>query len=142
MTETITLTVPVAMKHLHLVAQLGVQMADSVGPPRVPGEHVDFSGDVELALSEAFTNAVKHAPPSGSSARVIIEFSVGPGILTVAVKDRNPPFDPDVAPLADITTYPSGGFGVFLMKQVMDTVGYRRESGWNVITLSKLLKLD
>lgn len=140
MSEPIILTVPAAMKYLHLVSQFAVRVAGFIDPPKGPGDGVDFAHAFELALSEAFTNAVKHVQGFRALSKIIIEFEIEEDALSMSIKDRNPRFDPDVTPPADIRTFPVGGYGIFLMKQVMDRVGYRREVGWNVMTMSKKLK--
>jgi len=138
--ERIALTVPVKIKYLHLVSQFGVRAADSIEHPGGPNGESGFAHSFELALSEAFTNAVKHSQGSRALSKIIIEFEIEEDALSISVKDRNPRFDPDVAPPADIGTCPVGGYGLFLMKQVMDKVAYRREDGWNVMTMSKKVR--
>ena len=136
MTERITIILPSEMKYLHLVSQFGKRVAESLHQPQ--GEiKCAFSSTIELALSEAFTNSVKHKRLLQDESEVIITFEVEENELTVVIKDTNPRFDFKcvTAPCPD--DYPESGYGLFLLKRTMDTVNYCREKGWNVITMAK-----
>jgi len=141
MTEYITLTLPAEMKYLHLVSRFGARVADSITQPAGPNDVHGFSRAFELALSEVFTNAVKHKDGLQDESQVIIEFEAGENKLTVRVKDRNPRFDMESASAPQLSDYPDSGYGIFLLKQVMDTVTYRRKEGWNMITMAKNIVL-
>ena len=97
---------------------------------------------LNLALEEAVTNVVLYAYPEGQSGKVDIQASMKGRLLTFVISDAGVPFDPttEVAE-ADITLSvedrPIGGLGVFLVKQIMDTVSYQRTGGRNVLTLVK-----
>ena len=91
-------------------------------------------------MSEAFANAVKHRNDFDPEFQIVIEFEMNEAELTVTVKDRNPPFGLDwVSPL-ELSDHPESGYGLYLLKQVMDVVTYRRENDWNIIRMTK--KLD
>lgn len=99
---------------------------------------------LNLALEEAVTNVVLYAYPEGQSGEVDIQASMKGRLLTFVISDAGVPFDPttEVAE-ADITLSvedrPIGGLGVFLVKQIMDTVTYQWVGGRNVLTLVKNL---
>ena len=70
---------------------------------------------------------------------------IADGLLTLTVKDHGIPFDPtkhqeaDVE--ADLDDRPIGGLGIYLVKNIMDTMTYQRTAdGYNVVTLTKLIK--
>jgi len=141
MTEYVTITLPAKMKYLHLVSKFGARMVSSIDPPIDSKEAHDCSHAFELALSEAFTNAVKHKGGMTDKTEVIIEFEVGENELVVMVKDRNPRFDmANVSPPL-ISDHPDSGYGIFLIKQIMDKMTYHREDGCNVVTMSKKINL-
>lgn len=99
---------------------------------------------LNLALEEAVTNVVLYAYPEGQAGKVDIQAAVSNGEVTFVITDSGKAFDPttEVAE-ADITLSaeerPIGGLGVFLVKQIMDTVSYQRSDGKNILTLAKRL---
>jgi anti-sigma regulatory factor (Ser/Thr protein kinase) len=64
--------------------------------------------------------------------------------LSFVISDSGMPFDPTAAELADITLTaserPIGGLGIFLVRQLMDFVGYERKDGKNILTVKKKLE--
>jgi len=96
------------------------------GLPCAP-EEID---GVELALREALANAILHGNQSDPNKRVIVacfcECGKDRGLLLV-VCDEGSGFDPAQVP--DPTTaesiYSGHGRGIFLMRQLMDGVGYQ-----------------
>ena len=63
--------------------------------------------------------------------------------LVFLLTDSGKEFDPTQAPDADITLSAEerqiGGLGIFLFRQIMNTVEYQRIDGKNVLTLGKQL---
>ena len=63
--------------------------------------------------------------------------------LSMEIADDGVAFDPLQAPApdldADIDDRPIGGLGVFLVRELMDSVAYRREAGWNRLSVTKTL---
>ena len=99
---------------------------------------------LNLALEEAVTNVVLYAYPEGQTGEADILTTVADGVMTIVISDSGVPFDPTKdAKEADITLSaeerPIGGLGVFLVKEIMDTVSYQRTDGKNVLTLTKAL---
>ncbi|MBP5712599.1 MAG: ATP-binding protein, partial [Prevotella sp.] len=64
--------------------------------------------------------------------------------LKFVISDHGTPFDPTEKEDADVTLSveerPIGGLGIFLVRQIMDSVNYERLKGMNVLTLRKFLK--
>jgi len=85
--------------------------------------------DVELALEEALSNAVRHGCKSDPSK--LVEFCVtcdeSRGMLIV-VRDPGEGFDPASipSPVEGERIYLSHGRGIFLINQLMDSVEYGR----------------
>jgi len=74
---------------------------------------------------------------------VDIEAILRKGQLDFIVTDSGMPFDPTRKPEVDINASledrPVGGLGIHLVRQLMDSVSYRREDGKNILTLIKML---
>ncbi len=96
----------------------------------------EFCHAFELAISEAFANAAANAPSPTDPQPVTIQFIPEGATLTAAVTDRNGPFSIDT-PEPAIDTYPEEGFGLMLIRNIMDHVAYCREDGGNTIRMSK-----
>ena len=97
--------------------------------------------NINLALEEAVTNVVMYAYPEGTEGEVDIEAIIVDNTLRFVVSDDGKPFDPTVAPEADITLgvedRPVGGLGIFLVRKIMDKVEYSRENGRNRLIMTK-----
>jgi len=140
MKERVTLKLPPNLKFLRLASAAGADAAWGVAST-VGLENQDaFVHSVELAVSEVFANAVKHRCPVAHPWRIIVEFGIGDRGLEVSVKDRNPRFDLSNVPPPDVDAYPESGYGLYLVKQVMDTVTVRREPDGNVIIMAKAIR--
>ena len=98
---------------------------------------------LNLALEEAVTNVILYAYPEGSDGLVDIEAVMSKDKLKFIISDSGQAFDPTAAPEADVTLgvedRPIGGLGIYLVRNIMDTVSYARADGKNVLTLTKKL---
>jgi serine/threonine-protein kinase RsbW len=97
----------------------------------------------ELALEEIFMNVVMHGSAGGARRHVEVSLAMTPEGLTVTVEDDGPGFDPLSLPPPDVTAglaeRPVGGLGVYLVRQMMDSVSYARIEGRNRLRMSKRL---
>lgn len=98
---------------------------------------------LNLALEEAVTNVVMYAYPAGEEGDVDIVAELSDGTLLFTISDKGIPFDPTKKEDADITLGVEerqiGGLGIFLVRQLMDTVEYERKDGYNILTMKKKL---
>jgi anti-sigma regulatory factor (Ser/Thr protein kinase) len=94
-----------------------------------------------LALEECGSNIVNHAlqHDARQKFRVIIEHTGS--AVSIELRDRGPAFDPTqvqvAEPAASEDDRPPGGWGIQLVRRFMDEISYRRESGENVLRLTK-----
>jgi serine/threonine-protein kinase RsbW len=95
----------------------------------------------ELALEEVFMNVVMHGSPPGSVVRVDVALTLLDHELIMTVEDDGPQFDPLSLPAPDLALSleerPVGGNGVFLVRQMMDAVGYQRVGARNQLKMTK-----
>lgn len=107
---------------------------------REQGVNPKHVADIELSLEEVLVNIIRHAYQDRGG-----EVEVHCGVdrrrrFIVTIVDWGRPFDfsavaaPDIT--ADIAHRAIGGLGIFLIKKLMDDVGYRREKGRNILTLT------
>lgn len=100
--------------------------------------------DLNLAIDELMTNAISYGfADAAETGRLRLRLDVAEdGWITAELADNGAAYNPfDEAPPpvleGDIDDRPIGGLGVYLARQLMDGVDYRREDGWNRITLRR-----
>lgn len=109
--------------------------------PDMP-QDADLRFKIELSVEEAVQNVVQYAYEGG-----IGWLEVGTSlddkslILTVELRDAGLPFnplendDPDI--MLSANERPVGGLGIYLCKNMMDSISYRYEDGNNVLVMKK-----
>ncbi len=99
---------------------------------------------MNLALEEAVVNVMSYAYPAGTKGDVHIEAQANDERLKFTITDSGAPFDPTAKDEIDTTLSaedrPIGGLGIFLVREMMDSINYERVDGQNVLTLRKKLK--
>ena len=98
--------------------------------------------DVTLAMDEAVTNIIMHAYADvGDEVERVIEVCVNieDSRLTIELCDFGKEFDLQAVPAPDVAKNMAGdrngGFGIFLIKKLMDEFIYRRKNDRNLLTL-------
>ena len=141
MKEHISLVVPADLKYLRLASMAGVEMAGIICEQAGIKDREGFCHAFELAISEAFANSVKHRKDEDESFHVNVDFQLTPEELTVIIRDKNFHFVLDANP-PDLDAHPESGYGLFLIRQFMDKVDYRREDDGNVVSMTKRVHSD
>jgi serine/threonine-protein kinase RsbW len=101
----------------------------------------DFVDHVELAVSEACTNAIRHTKDPDAEATVAIRFEVHEDRLVVEVKDRGGGFDLEKIPPPDFEKlFEGGGYGLYIIRTVMDEVFYTRGDEYNTLIMKKYFR--
>lgn len=105
----------------------------------------DFKFQLGLALDEAVANVVMYAYPDQKGMPIHIEADGEQGkSLIIRIIDEGIEFNP-LAEAPDVDTEATteereiGGLGIFLVKESMDNVQYKREDGKNILTMTKNL---
>lgn len=83
--------------------------------------------EVETALREALSNAIRHGCRCDSSLSVNVRVGCDPeNGITIAVRDPGPGFDPSQvpSPTAGRNIYRHHGRGLYLIRQLMDEVSF------------------
>jgi sigma-B regulation protein RsbU (phosphoserine phosphatase) len=131
-TKTLTLAADVCALD-ELVAFIGACLDES-GFPK------EEQNGVQLAAEEVFVNIARYAYPEGGGA-VKITCVCGAKRIVVTVEDSGRPYnpllreDPDIALPAEARGI--GGLGVYITKELMDTVYYDFRDGKNLLTMVK-----
>lgn len=96
---------------------------------------------VQLTLDELATNVINHGyGESGYSFQITVKSK--PEAVQIELVDEARPFDPlknapHPAIDAGVQERKVGGLGVYIVKELMDELEYRRENGKNCLTLVK-----
>ncbi|MFV1981054.1 MAG: ATP-binding protein, partial [Rhodothermia bacterium] len=104
-----------------------------------------FSSDVvdqlSLAVDEACTNIIRHAYGGSKSGPVDITIDIDAERFTVTIRDEGNSIDlekysePDLN--KSIKNRSGGGFGVHIMRKLMDLVEYEKHGEFNEVHLVK-----
>lgn len=103
--------------------------------------------DIMLAIDESITNIISHGYDSIlPDDYIILEVSNQGGQIFIRIEDNGREFDFHATPAPDIRKNLSGikkgGFGVHLIKSVMNTVEHSRNKNANILTLTKKINKD
>lgn len=96
---------------------------------------------LNLVIEELVCNIVNYAYSDPEKGYIDIEAVDNGETLTLTFRDQGTPFDPLKKEDPDVTLSaeerPIGGLGIFLVKQMMDSVAYEYANGMNILTMSK-----
>ena len=102
--------------------------------------------NLQLSVTELVTNSIVHGY-KGEAGNIEIDVDQEVDKLIVRIRDEAPPFDPTQVPPPDLSLPLEerrfGGMGIFLIKQVVDEIRYKRlPQGGNEVILSIENKQD
>ncbi|MCA8958369.1 MAG: ATP-binding protein [Planctomycetes bacterium] len=126
-----------SMDHLRLAWQTGETLLASVPFAEDPD---GIRYNVLLSVQELLTNILRHGYSGDDTGPVQIVMEASPDGFSVELRDRGIAFDPLQHVRSDVeegVPIEPGGYGLVIVRMVMDELNYRREDGWNVLTLSK-----
>ncbi len=100
---------------------------------------------IEMAVEEIFINIADYAYPEESGdAEILADVCRSTKMAEITIIDAGQPYDPLSKPdpnlNMEIEKRQFGGFGIYMVKEAMDTVEYKREGGKNVLTMRKSWK--
>ncbi|MGZ8173607.1 MULTISPECIES: ATP-binding protein [Methylobacter] len=133
----IEVIIPTQTKYLDLIGSIGEHIAKELD---------EFSGDREalayhlnLVLTEATVNAIKHGTLTNPGDTVRITINIQENELNIKVYDHGQGFDLESVPLPDFDHPKEGGMGIFFIRTLMDSVTYTRQGDCNVLEIIKHL---
>lgn len=134
----VDVVIPTQTKYLDLIGSIGEHI----------GKELDnFSGDKEslafhlnLVLTEATSNAIRHSSDSDPKDTVRIKINIESDDLIIKVYDHGQGFDLESVPVPDFDHPREGGMGIFFIKTFMDSVTYTQQEDCNILEIKKSLK--
>jgi serine/threonine-protein kinase RsbW len=134
----IEITVPNQTRYLSLIGRIGENMAHELGAYPIDCEALGHS--LNVVLTEALVNAIKHANAADPDKEVHICISVCDQDLQIRVYDNGQGFDLNLVPCSSCPDPLSEqGRGIFIIRSLMDSVEYKRANGGNVLEMKKRL---
>ena len=111
------------------------------GHARACGFSSDVVDQLSLAVDEACTNVIRHAYGPSKSGPVDISVDVDSDRFTVTIRDEGDSIDLDTYSEPDLNKSvqkrKGGGFGVHIMRRLMDLVEYEKHGKFNEVHLIK-----
>ncbi|MGH1366181.1 MAG: ATP-binding protein [Calditrichia bacterium] len=134
--DTITLSFTRDLEYLRLATVVSSEICTKLIADQKISEN--FKRDLELVICEAAANAIKHGGESGGRNFAMLTFEIGDSSLKINVRDQGKGFDIGEIPEPDFDSVPEGGYGIYIMRTIMDDVSYNTgDDGWNTLTLIK-----
>ncbi len=125
------------LNYLHLATGASRLVCKTIKEPNLPESFVD---EVELSVSEACTNAIRHGAEADASAMVMVRFRVDETQLVIEVHDQGAGFDFGEVPEPEFNRHPESGYGLYIIRRMMDEVQYTRGGEMNTLTMRKYLR--
>ncbi|RME46512.1 MAG: ATP-binding protein [Chloroflexi bacterium] len=91
---------------------------------RAAGFDNDVVFAVELALSEALTNVIEHAYAGDETQEIRLSLAIDDEKLRLTIRDFGRKFDLSSYQSPNLDVPAEGGYGVYLIHQLMDEVNY------------------
>jgi len=106
-----------------------------------PAVNEDSTCQLELAVSEAVANIMRHAYEGRPDQPIQLSAQIFTDRIVFQIRHRGTSFDPNVVPVPMFDGSKEGGFGLFIIAQSFDEVSYTSdEQGGNCISLVKQIK--
>lgn len=141
--EVIRLDLPARNSYLHILSEC---IADMLRLVDEVSDTETLTYNVQLAAHEVCTNIVNHAYAEKGAGEgridVLLALHPGPLRLEIELRDSGRSFDPEVVPEPSMHEAQIHGYGLFLIRNLMDTVTYTPQAGGNHWCLVKNLYVE
>ncbi len=133
----VDIIVPNQTRYLSLIGNIGEAIAKELD--RYQGDRETLAYHLNLVLTEAMTNAIRHAHHQDASKTVRVRIHIDQDELCIEVYDQGQGFDLEDQSLPAPDTPVEHGRGLFLIRTLMDEVEYHRGEHANVLIMRKKL---
>ena len=129
--QVIRLNVPSSLRWVHILHAIITEILSQMSLDE------ESSDQINLAVIEAGTNAIKHGNQEDPEKRAYFEFIIQPDQFTVVIQDEGQGFNREQVPdpMQPENLFKSSGRGIFLIESCMDDVTYEKSG-----TLIKMVK--
>ena len=133
----VDIKVPNQTRYLSLIGKIGEDIARTL--KRFKGDREELAYHINLVLTEAMTNAIRHANEDDPQKMVHITITILDKILNIRVYDEGQGFDISALPQPNFTGLDDHGRGIFIIRSIMDRVSYYQSNGGHVLEMEKVL---
>lgn len=127
------LETPASMDSLSLVREFVSEHLERAGIPD------DVAGPFVVAAVEVMTNIIRHATGRLPDATVEFFMRHRSGMLVLETSYVGDPYTPpNDTPDTDLSVFPEGGFGLYIIRNACDRVEYRNRDGVNSVRMTLL----
>ena len=133
----VDVVIPTQTKYLHLIGSIGEHIAKDL--ENFSGDRDALAYHLNLVLTEATSNAIKHANFNDPKDTVRINIDIHEKELIIRVYDHGQGFDLESIPNPDFDHPKENGMGLFFIKTLMDSVTYKNIGDCNMLEIRKLL---
>lgn len=131
--DQLQITLPADKRYLSLLGAFVQELCGTIA-----GLPASASYNVELAINEAVVNVITHAYHDDPKGKVQLTFIVKSDSLEVQIRDWGRSFDASAIPTPDLDQPHESGYGVYLIRQLMDRASYQpKTNDGNLVTLVK-----
>ena len=134
----VDVVIPTQTKYLDLIGSIGERIGRELD--HYSGDRDALAYQLNLVLTEATTNAIKHSNYKGSKDCVRITIHIQEDELDIKVFDHGQGFDIESVPIPDFDNPKENGMGIYFIKTLMDSVTYTRMEEVNVLEIKKSLR--
>ena len=134
----VDVVIPSQTRYLAMVGNIGEQIAGAIDC--YSGDRDLLAYSLNLALTEAVVNAIEHADPTGAEHKVHVHIRLADEDLRMTVSDQGHGFDLDALPPPDLDEMLERGRGLFLIRNLMDSVASYRTADGHVLEMTKSLE--
>ncbi|XSG84317.1 MAG: ATP-binding protein [Methylohalobius sp. ZOD2] len=132
------LVVPNQTRYLSLIGSIG-EIISREDLELYQGDRDAMAYHLNLVLTEALANVIKHAHCKDNTQTVRVEIHIDSKQLCIRVYDQGQGFDLKSLPETPPDALADEGRGLFLIRSLMDEVEYRRGEKGNVLIMKKRL---
>lgn len=99
--------------------------------------------NILLAIQEMLTNVLRHGYAGAEEEPLVLRMEACDEGFSVELRDRATAFNPLEYEIPDLSQEVEecpdtpGGYGIVIVRMVMDEIDYVREDGWNVLRMTK-----
>lgn len=132
---TIVVETPATLEHINILSRCACALVEGINNLEEPEINLY---NLELAIQEVAVNIVKHAYAQRKGRiRMTMRLEEEPMRLTILLRDTGRSFDPALVPPPRLGELQEHGFGLFLVRQLMDVVDYQPGPAGNMWRLVK-----
>lgn len=133
----VDIKVPNQTRYLGLIGKIGEDIARTL--KRYQGDREELAYHINLVLTEAIANAIRHANEDDPEKEIQISINIENDKLHIRVYDQGAGFDMTALGSPEFKYLDEHGRGVYIIRSLMDEVNYRRLKEGHVLEMIKSL---